>query len=276
MKAMWKSLLAVLAVGLLMLVGLIFTATASAGTNAPAAQAPTPFPTPTPNANGEIIYTVQLDDTAWRIAALAGISLEELYALNGLQPTDFITPGMQLLLGTGGPPVSTTVPGLEGSPTPIPLTPTPISGTGDICGMLFTDVNGNARLDPGEPPLENGLINVSDSAGQQVGEATTDADPEGQCFAGLINGDYNVSAAVPDDYNPTTALNIPIRLEPGDIMFVEFGAQPSGALSGAVGGADGGRSTILGVAGGLLLLIAGFLAYQAARYNRRRSPMSLR
>lgn len=48
------------------------------------AQAPTPFPTPTPNADGEILYTVKEGDTPWRVAAIAGITLEELYALNGL------------------------------------------------------------------------------------------------------------------------------------------------------------------------------------------------
>ncbi len=243
---------------------------------APLNQPPTPFPTPTPNERGEIIYTVQEGDTAWRIAALAEISLEELYALNGLQPTDFITPGLQLLLGTSGPPEPTAVPGLEASPTAVALTPTPIFGTGEICVMLFLDENGDARQDENELPLPGGRVSVADASGGVSGEETTNDDPEGFCFTELENGDYNVSAAVPDDYNPTTALNVPVRLQPGDIKFVEFGAQASAAIGGGIDQADDPRSTVLGVLGVVLLGAAGALAYFAARYNRRRSPMSLR
>ena len=242
---------------------------------APALQAPTPFLTPTPNERGEIIYTVKEGDTAWRIAAIAQITLEELYALNGLQSTDFMVPGMQLLLGTAGPAEPTPVPGLEPSPTGPPASPTPIFGTGEICALLFLDQNGNASLDGGELPLESGQVSVANAFGEVAGEHTTTEDPEGHCFTELEGGDYNVSAAVPEDYNPTTAMNIPIRLEPGDIKFVEFGAQPSAAIGGGPA-TDGGRtSSLLGIVGVILLVAAGGLGYYASRYNRR-TPMSLR
>ncbi len=268
--------------GLLVLAAMValgfgLTLPAGAGrADAPLAQAPTPFLTPTPNANGEIIYTVAEGDTAWRIAAIAGITLEELYALNGLQPTDFITPGLQLLLGTGGPPAPTAPPEGAAPPTEIPVTPTPSSGTGDICVLLFVDQNGDARMATTELPLANGQVSVADASGMLVGEHTTTDAIEGHCFTELENGDYNVSAAVPEDFNPTTALNLPVRLAPGEIKFVEFGAQPSAAIGGGIEGGGGTRSTLLGILGVVLLFAAGGLGYYASRYSRRRSPMSLR
>jgi len=63
-----------------------------------------------------------------------------------------------------------------------------------------------------------------------------------------------------------------VRLSPGEIKYIEFGAQASAALGGGQGGS---RSTVLGIFGVGLLLAAGALGIFAARYNRR-TPMSLR
>ena len=64
---------------------------------------PTAFLTPTPGPDGRIIYIVQKDDSLWRIAAIAGITVEELRSRNGIQPGDYITPGMELELGIAAP-----------------------------------------------------------------------------------------------------------------------------------------------------------------------------
>ena len=234
---------------------------------------PTPFLTPTPGPDGRIIYIVQIDDSLWRIAAIAGISVEELRARNGLQPEDYINPGMQLELGFGGPAEPTLMPGVEPTETPIPLTPTPVFGTGEICILLFVDGNGNARLDEDEQPLASGQVSVADVSGALTGEYTTDLNPEGHCFIDIESGDYNVSAAVPPDHNPTTTMNLPVRLEPGDIKYVQFGAQPSLVVGDATGGGD--RSALLGLLGVLLLLVGGGLGYYASRYGRQ-VPRSLR
>ena len=152
----------------------------------PAAQAPTPFPTPTPNAAGEIIYEVKEGDTAWRVAAIAGISLEELYALNGLESTDFITPGMRLVLGTGGPSLPTADPASEPTVTALEPTPTPEQGTGEICALLFEDVNGNARLEEDEAALAGGQVSVVDANGQLVGEGATESQAAGTELIGPV------------------------------------------------------------------------------------------
>ncbi len=237
--------------------------------SAPVRQVMTPFPTPTPRADGYIGYIVQEGDSPWRIAAIAGITVEELFALNGILPGDYITPGMELILGSAGPPAPTAGPEtpLE-TPTAAAVTPTPASGTGQICVLLFQDVNGNARLDDGEAPLTGGQVSVADAAGLVSVEQTTDESPEGYCFAELPGGDYNVSAAVPAGYNPTTGMNLPVRLRPGDIKYVEFGAQPSGVIGGGLDQGDG-RSPVLGILGAVLLIAAGGLGYYATRAGRR-------
>lgn len=242
---------------------------------------PTIFPTPTPRADGRIVYIVQEDDTLWRIAAIAGLSLEELMALNGIQPGDFLTPGTELFLGSA----SQLGAGGEGQesqpePTDIPLTPTPEVGTGEICVLLFEDVNGDGRLEAGEPALEGGQVSVVALTGDLVGEYTTEAldlelAPDGYCFEELSNGDYNVSAAVPPNHNPTTGLNVPIVLNPGEIKYLQFGAQPGSAIEASNGNGGSDRSALLGLLGLVLLAAAGGLAYYASRMSRR-TPASFR
>lgn len=223
---------------------------------------PTPFDTPTPNAAGDIVYIVQEGDSPWRIAAIAGMTVEELMALNGFESGDFISPGMELVLGSVA---STATPAATATPT---LAPEEMTGTGEICVLLFLDENGNARLDEGETALPDGQVSVADRQGSLAGELTTGEEPEGHCLTDLEGGDYNVSAAVPPNYNPTTTMNIPVRLEPGDIKFVQFGGQPSGAIA-SVPRPEGSGTTLLGVIGLAMLGGAGLLGYLAFRSGRR-------
>lgn len=239
---------------------------------------PTPFLTPTPRGDGRIIYIVQEGDTPWRIAAIAGITIEELMTRNGLQPEDYITEGMELELGLAGPVVSTSEPLSEVTPTEEIPTATPIVGAGEICVAMFLDENGDGSRSELEGMLEGGRVSVADVNGVVAGEYTTDLNPEnedGYCFEDLENGDYNVSAAVPPDHNPTTVMSLPVRLNPGEIKYVQFGAQPSSAFQNLLGDGGGGRSTILGFLGVLLLVAGGGLGYYAARL-RRGTPRSLR
>lgn len=253
-----------------------------AGALAPPAQA-TPFRTPTPGPDGRIIYIFQQGDTLWTIAALSGLSIEQLMAINGIQPEDAgnIPIGYHLQLGMAGPVVPTAEPGALPSPTAVPPSPTPVFGTGTVCVLLFLDENGDSRWQESEPPLAGGRVSIADVEAVVVGERATDGTTElapdetpiGHCFADLAGGDYNVSAAVPPDHNPTTSMNLPVHLEPGDTKYVEFGAQPSGGLMAGPGA--GSRSTLLGLLGLLLLVAAGGIGYYAARYGRR-DRMSLR
>jgi len=150
---------------------------------------PTPFLTPTPRQDGKIIYIVKVGDSLWRIAAIASITLEELMAMNGIQPGDYITEGMELELGVGGPALATAAPGdAQATPTQELLTPTPVVGTAEICILLFMDENGNGRLEEGELPLAGGQISIVDINGIVAGEVTTEElsedDSVGHCRSG--------------------------------------------------------------------------------------------
>ncbi|MBM3121417.1 MAG: LysM peptidoglycan-binding domain-containing protein [Chloroflexi bacterium] len=259
--------------------GVLLAATLAIGVPALAGEAPRPaaqatYATPTPGPDGKIIYIVLEGDTPWVIAARAGLSLEQLRALNGLAASDFIVPGQQLLLGYGGPAQPTAAAGAAPTPTLPPPTPTPAFGTATICALLFVDQNGNARLDAGETPLAGGQVSIADVNGKLAVEFSTaeeyteDGLPLSRCTPDLQTGDYNVSAAVPPDYNPTTAMNIPVRIDPGDTRYVEFAAQPSAALVNS-GQGSGPRSTAMGLLGLLLLAGAGGLAFYAARLGRK-------
>lgn len=230
---------------------------------------PTPFLTPTPGADGRIIYVIQPRDTFFDIAAIAGISLEELYALNGIQPTDFAIPGTELLLGYAGPAEPTPDQSAQATQTAIMPTATPLFSTGEICVMLFLDINGNAQVDDSEGPLAGGRISIVDVSGIVAAEAATTGQPGFQCFKEIEAGDYNVSAAVPAEYNPTTSLNLPLRLMPGDVKYVQFGAQASTASGNDQNDPGRGQSLLFGIFGMILLLVAAVLGYYASRYQRR-------
>ncbi len=238
----------------------------------PVAQPLTPFPTPTPRDNGQIIYIVQEGDSLYRIAGIIGMDVEELAALNGMDVDDGIRIGQELLLGEAGPELPTESPGGPPTATGIPPTPTPIFGTGEVCVLVFLDQNGNARIDDDEVPLEGGQVSLVDLLGVVFGEHTTDDNPEGHCFEDIENGEYTVSAAVPPEYNSTTVMNIAITLNPGDIKHIEFGAQRSGMEGTNPGDDGGGRSTLLGAIGLVILVSAGLLGYYAWRMNRRSQP----
>jgi hypothetical protein len=228
------------------------------------------FVTPTPGPDGRIVYIVKEDDVSfWTIAAKAGISLEELYALNGIQSGDFMIAGMELVLGFGGPTQATPQPGFIETETPIQPSATPQFNTGEICVLLFLDENGNARLEESELALADGQISIVDISGNLAADATTTDDVEGYCFKNLEAGDFNVSAAVPSGYNPTTSMNLPLRLQAGDVKFIQFGAQPSAAIENIISDVERGRSIVLGVFGILLLAAAAGIGFYASRYGRK-------
>jgi hypothetical protein len=102
------------------------------------------IPTSTPGPDGRILYIVQPGDSCFRVAALHNITIDQLRQLNSrLDENCVLVEGQELLIGiislagtpTAGP-----------SPTPAPPTasPTPFTGTTEVCILLFDDANGNA------------------------------------------------------------------------------------------------------------------------------------
>lgn len=234
---------------------------------APALQL-TPFPTPTPGPDGRIIYIVKAGDTLLRISLISGVSLDELRGLNNLTG-DNIFEGQELLLGLGGPSQVTPTPGP--SPTPPEALPTasPQPGAGNLCILLFNDINGDSIRQEEEPSIPDGAISVSNRIGTVSLTAVTIAGLDPHCFEEVPEGDYTITVAIPEGYNSTTVTNYTIVLEAGDETYVDFGAQAnSETLAEAPTPTATGRSPILGIIGGVILLVGLGLGLFAGRLMR--------
>ncbi|GAB4579724.1 MAG: hypothetical protein Fur0022_24630 [Anaerolineales bacterium] len=255
--------------------------------HSPASAAPalqlTDFPTPTPGADGRIIYIVQPLDTLWRISAISGVSLDELRALNNLSAEDVITEGQSLLLGFGNRSEPTPDPNATPTALPAGFTPTPTAGpsSGSVCVLLYDDVNGDATRQETEFGISGGAINLANQAGTiaQTGESTdaTELDefdtivPARTCFTEIPAGEYTISVAVPDGYNPTTFLNYTFELQGGDDAFLDFGAQVSTAvIEASPPPEEGGRSPTMGIVGGFFILSGVGLAVYIFIFSGRR------
>jgi hypothetical protein len=65
-------------------------------------------------------------------------------------------------------------------------------------------------------------------------------------------GQYNVSAAAPDGYNPTIDLTSKIVITAGDIAYIDYGAQLKTVVD--PGNPSDKRSPLMGILGAVFLL----------------------
>ncbi len=226
----------------------------------------TPFPTPTPGPDGRIIYIAQEGDSPWRIAAIFGIKLDDLRALNKWGENPIVRPGDKILLGMAGPAETSVPQGPTPTPTSMVPSPTPEPGFGNLCILVYNDINGDSLREEDEPTIPKGEISVTDRLGSVSKTATTEGGTDPICFENLPEGTYNVSAAIPEGYNATTALNQTIMLKAGDVTQLNFGAQEDTQTQVEAPTPQGsGKSPLLAVAGGLLLVAGVVLAFFASR-----------
>lgn len=251
---------------------LLLLALASALLSTPAA-AQVLYYTPTAEENGAIYYTVKEKDTCDSIALLNNISVDKLRELNGLgfDQCAALQIGQKLLLGTA--PTQVITAGPSPTPTAILPTPEPVQGFGTICIYLYDDVNGDAIAQPGETTntgIIGGKVSLAQTEGKYSNVGTTLNTGEPICFENIPEGDYNISMAIPEGFNPTSAQNYTITLKAGDTSTVNFSAQISGSAANKPqqGGSDSGGSTLLVVLGGVILL-AGIGVGLYARYVLR-------
>jgi len=233
------------------------------------------FVTATPGADGRIMYTVVAEDTCSSVAFKHGITIQQLRAYNTrLDEACTLSIGQQIIVGLVQPDLGPTA-----GPAPtlaLPtITATPFNGTTEICALLFDDSNGDSLRQDTEFGIDGGAVSVTNLNGSysqtQNTTASLDAagDPVRACFSDVPAGDYNVSMAVPDGYNPTMLLTFNISVKAGDRASVDFGAQ-SKTETAAPQPVDesGNRSSSLGWFGVLLLLGGlglGYYAYRAGQ-----------
>lgn len=238
----------------------------------PASAAPqlqlTPFPTPTPGPDGRILYTVQAGDTLLRISLISGVPMDEIRGLNNLIGDD-IREGQELLLGLGGPSEVTPTPGPSPTPTTALPTPSPQPGFGILCILLYNDVNGDALREEQEVSIPGGAISVNNRSGSVSFTTETTPGDLPECFEEMPEGEYNITVAVPEGYNPTTQTSFALELNAGDETYLDFGGQVnSETIVEAPEPEQTGRSPVLGIIGGALLLAGVGLAIFATRLLR--------
>jgi hypothetical protein len=219
------------------------------------------YATPTALEDGRIFYRVQEGETCLRIELLTSVKVADLIKLNNLDQNCTIIPGTDLLIGIVTPEPSLT-PNPDVTATPLLPTPTPVKGTGEVCVVLFADINGNATREETEAAILGGAVSITGVGGvfSNTGLTQTGLDADGNenmlCFSDMPEGEYTISLAVPDGYNPTTATTYPFKLIAGNRSIVDFGAQASAIQPPAENGASSqsGRSPVLAILGGVLVL----------------------
>jgi murein DD-endopeptidase MepM/ murein hydrolase activator NlpD len=239
------------------------------------------IPTPTPGADGRIIYIVQPADSCYKVAALNAITIDQLRQLNSkLDENCTLIEGQELLIGIvslAGTPTA----GPSPSPAPPTASPTPFTGTTEICVLLFQDANGNALREETEPAVAGGAVSVTENNGEYSAAQDTiiPADPaayQGICFSNVPEGSYNITVGIPDNYNPTMQLNYSLDVNAGDIASVDFGIQSKDIVADTTANPKNEPKTspIFGILGGLLLLGGAALGYYAWRLGRPESKLS--
>jgi hypothetical protein len=152
-----------------------------------------------------------------------------------------------------------------------------------MCVILFFDENGDAIRQEEEPWILGGQISVVSQDGS-VSETTPTmnefdefGDPAHHCFEALPEGDYNISVAIPEGYNPTTTLSKSLKLSGGDDTYVSFGAQLSSRTNPEPGepvapaeSEQSSGSPLLVIMGGALLVVGLALGVYAYLIVRRR------
>ena len=218
----------------------------------------TPFPTPTPGTDGRIVYIIKQGDTLWRISAITGISVADLRNLNDLGLDEVVVPGQELFLGLAGPAeeVEPTEEVPFSTATPSEPTETPKPGIGTLCVLVFEDENGDSVRQEEEASLPGGAINISNREGSVSITEDTAEGFDYFCTENMEEGSYNVSAAVPEGYNPTTVLNTAVELNAGDTSYITFGAQANSETieENLPITEDIGKSPLLGLVGIVLFL----------------------
>src|SRR5512134_1287538 len=262
---------------LLLILGLILPFSGlGAASAAPEAQ----FVTSTPGPDGRILYTVVEGDSCLQVALLHNITVPQLRQFNTRLDEDCtLSVGQQVVVGLAQPEAPTPGPAPT-LPSPTP-TATPVSGTTEVCVLLFEDKNGDAVRQETELGIEGGAVSLTNLNGSysetQNTSSAVDPDtlePVRACFIDVPGGEYNVSMAVPDAYNPTMLVSYTLTVKAGDRASIDFGAQSKTVtVSDTAEPQEANRSSLLGIFGFLLLLTGAGLGYYAYRSGQPKSKL---
>ncbi len=227
------------------------------------------YQTPTALPDGRIFYTIKPGDTCLSISLLTGVSLDQLRKLNNLDLACVIPgPGEKLLIAVTTPATATATAGPSPTPAGTQLpTATPFHGNGEVCVAVFEDINGDAVRQDSEVLIPNAAVSLTSTLGNVSKTGTTANTTDALCFADIPEGQYNISVAIPEGYNPTTVMNYALQLAAGDLANLDFGAQLS-TKAQPLPPAEGGHSPLLGLIGGALLVIGAGMGIYLLRMRK--------
>lgn len=248
------------------------------------------FITATPGPDGRILYAVVAGDSCSSVAFQHGITVPQLRQYNTrLDANCTLSIGELLIVGLAQAPGPTAGP----APTLAPptVTATPFSGATEVCVLLFDDLNGDALRQETEFGIDGGAVSLTNLNGSYSETLNTTAaldpdtaEPVRSCFGTEVEdtynlskvvppGQYNISVAVPDGYNPTMLVSYQLTIKAGDRASVDFGAQSKTVTAVEPVAEGNNRSSVLGFFG-LLLLLGGIgLGYYAYRANQPQSKL---
>ncbi len=231
-----------------------------------------PYSTPTPGPDGRILYIVQPGDSCIAIAERHNLTLSQLRALNNLDEACVLQPGQVLFIGIGGPALLTPTSGPTPTPPTPTVTPTPLSGTTEICVMVYEDANGDALRQETEMAVAGSAISIVDMNGMYSDNRQMPAGSDPICFKDVPASEYTINVGLPDGYNPTTQASYRLSILPGEQVAISFGAQKRITPVDTGESPAPASSTIpwLGLLGGLLLLSGLGLAWYSWRMERER------
>jgi hypothetical protein len=256
---------------LLILFGLVWI---TSGVQAAPGEPQTGYPSPTPGADGRIIYIVKAGDTCSMIELLYGVTEQYLRATNQLNANCDLSEGLHLQIGIGGPSYASPTPGPSPTPTVIPPTNTPaVGGSADVCVLVYNDVNGDGLRQATEHAIPDAAVSLTSIDGTFSQTLATIINPDatayqGTCFNSVPMGKFNVSAAAPDGFNPTTDMTSSIDVVAGDTTHIDFGAQVKTAMGGET--PKKSVSPLLGIAGAVFLLTGIGLGIYVWRIMRKK------
>ncbi|HTP08236.1 MAG TPA: LysM peptidoglycan-binding domain-containing protein, partial [Anaerolineae bacterium] len=247
---------------------------------------------------GGIVHTVVAGDTLFALSLQYSVSLDDIYALNGLNSQSILSIGQKIIIKAGAgttvpaqqpttapttaPTAGPTQPAADTTPQPSTETtpqtpsdaqptaaPTAVAGAsnmGTLCLFAYEDTNADALRDPSEGPVAGAKFTIVDGQGATVAEYVSTDDPAAHCINDLTPGSYNVSVQPAPNTTATSDERWGVPLTAGSKVNIDFGSRSGGDNTSATSGSEkpssssGGGSNI----GGIVVGIGGLVLLLAA------------
>lgn len=199
--------------------------------------------------SGDLVHTVAAGETLISIANAYGVSLDDLLALNELDPNAILPIGRQLIVILEADLVAVEEGAAEGAATdeaaavaistislaglpPAPLVAAdapmldPANISPRLCFSVFADANQNGMREPGEDYLNGATIRLLDEDGAEALRFQNDGQPQPHCPQDLPGRRYVIEAIAPSGYGLTGAARLSLDLGDGGDVQIDYGAWP--------------------------------------------------